>query len=154
MAEPARPRGWLPKAEYDAIYSRVPRLCVEVVIVSERRGVLLALRDIPPNVGAWHLPGGTVLFGERLVDAVARVAADELGRSARALDLLGYIEYPSHYENGLDSPVGLAFRAEPVGWDAEDVPPPGCGWFERLPEGLYAEQREFLAERLGFASGG
>jgi hypothetical protein len=25
----------------------------------------------------------------------------------------------------------------------------GCEWFPRLPDGLYAEQREFLARRLG-----
>jgi ADP-ribose pyrophosphatase YjhB (NUDIX family) len=129
----------------------VPRLCVEVVIVTEGRGLLLALRDIPPNVGAWHLPGGTVLFGERLVDALARVAADELGLEVRAGELLGYIEYPSHYENGLDSPVGLAFLAEPLG-ELGDPPPAGCGWFERLPRGLYAEQRAFLIARLGMTA--
>jgi hypothetical protein len=63
----------------------------------------------------------------------------------------GYIEYPSHYNNGLDSPVGLAFRTEPIGGlpSAEQLPA-GCAWFSRLPAGLYEEQREFLPERLGF----
>ena len=48
---------------------------VEVLITSEERGVLLALRDVDPCRGMWNLPGGTVRFGERLVDAVRRVAA-------------------------------------------------------------------------------
>jgi ADP-ribose pyrophosphatase YjhB (NUDIX family) len=145
MPEPSRPPGWLPKAEFDAIFSRVPRLSVEVVIYTPERGVLLMLRDIPPNVGAWHIPGGTVLFGERLTDAVKRVARDELGLEVTVGDLLGYIEYPSHYENGLDSPVGLAFHATPVAGD----PPEGCVWFTTLPNGLYAEQAEFLAHQFG-----
>ncbi len=150
MLEPDRPPGWLPKEEYDQIYGRVPRLCVEVVLVEADRGVLLSLRDIPPNVGAWHIPGGTVLFGERLVDAVARVARDELGLEVAARELLGYIEYPSHYEAGLDSPVGLAFRTEPRGEPQDlDALPENCAWFTRLPEGLYQEQREFLSRRLG-----
>jgi 8-oxo-dGTP pyrophosphatase MutT (NUDIX family) len=145
-----RPPGWLPKADFDAIFSRVPRLCVEVVISTPERGVLLMLRDIPPNVGAWHIPGGTVLFGERVADAVRRVARDELGLEVTVGDLLGYIEYPSHYENGLDSPVGLAFRTIPAaGLDGD--PPDGCSWFTKLPAGLYAEQAEFLARRLGFS---
>ncbi len=148
MAEPTRPPGWLPKPEYDAIYSRVPRLCVEVVIVTDERGVLLSLRDIPPNVGAWHIPGGTVLFGEPLTEALKRVARDELGLDVVPGELLGYIEYPSHYENGLDSPVGLAFRCTVAGGDAVNTPS-GCAWFARLPEGLYAEQRDFLSRRLG-----
>src|SRR5947209_559433 len=110
------------------------------------------LRDIPPNVGAWHIPGGTVLFGEPVVEAVGRVARDELGLEVEVGALLGYIEYPSHYENGLDSPVGLAFRCQPRA-AADAVPEPeGCAWFTRLPDGLYQEQRDFLAQRLGLAA--
>jgi ADP-ribose pyrophosphatase YjhB (NUDIX family) len=150
-SDPGRPPGWLPKDEYDAIYSRVPRLCVEVVIADPARGVLLALRDIPPNVGAWHIPGGTVLFGEPLAEAVKRVARDELELDVAVGELLGYIEYPSHYENGLDSPVGLAFAAEPADGPVDDARlRQGCVWFSRLPDGLYGEQREFLIRRLGF----
>jgi ADP-ribose pyrophosphatase YjhB (NUDIX family) len=149
VPQSSRPPGWLPKAEFDAIFSRVPRLCVEVVIRAPERGVLLMLRDIPPNVGAWHIPGGTVMFGERLTDAVLRVACDELDLDVTVGDLLGYIEYPSHYENGLDSPVGLAFASTPTAGVAGD-PPDGCAWFSAPPPGLYAEQAEFLARRLGF----
>ena len=54
-------------------------------------------------------------FGETLVEAVKRVARDELGLTASIGQLLGSIEYPSHYDNGLDSPVGVAFRADVVG---------------------------------------
>jgi 8-oxo-dGTP diphosphatase len=148
--EHERPPGWLPKDEYDAIFRRVPRLCVEVVIVAPERGVLLMLRDIPPNVGAWHLPGGTVLFGEPVRDAVRRVARDELGVEVKPGELLGYIEYPSHYQNGLDSPVGLAFATEVLGGPPSSTDAPeGCAWFQRLPAGLYEEQRDFLADRLG-----
>lgn len=131
----------------------MPRLCVELVIVTPERGVLLSLRDIPPNVGAWHIPGGTVLFAEPLAEAVKRVARDELQLEVEPGPLLGYIEYPSHYENGLDSPVGLAFMTEPVDASAAaEGLPEGCAWFTRLPSGLYEEQRQFLAGRLGFSS--
>ena len=149
MSEPARPPGWLPKAEFDSIYSRVPRLCVEVVISSPQRGVLLMRRDIPPNVGAWHIPGGTVLFAEPVADAVGRVARDELGLEVEVGELLGYIEYPSHHERGIDSPVGLAFSCAIVSRLPDEDAPAGCAWFRRLPSGLYAEQREFLGQRLG-----
>jgi 8-oxo-dGTP pyrophosphatase MutT (NUDIX family) len=141
------PPGWLPKDEYDAIYSRVPRLCVEVILLHPQRGVVLALRDIPPNQGAWHIPGGTVLFGEALADAVRRVARYELGLEVEVGALLGTIEYPSHYLNDLDSPVGLAYAVSPR--NADVTLPSGCQWFTRLPERLYDEQREFLSTQLG-----
>ena len=58
--------------------------------------------------------------------------------------LLGYIEYPSHYEHGLDSPVGLAFAAAITG--AADLPQ-GCRWFESACANIHdAEQRRFLVE--------
>jgi colanic acid biosynthesis protein WcaH len=122
-----------------------------VVVVNPGRGVLLMLRDIPPNVGTWHLPGGTVLFAEPVVEAVRRVARDELGLEVEVGELLGYIEYPSHYKNGLDSPVGLAFATRLTDPDAADAPPEGCAWFARLPADLYTEQREFLSRRLGLS---
>ena len=69
-------------------------------------------------------------FGEPLVEAVKRVAQDELGVAVSAGEMLGYIEYPSHYNNGLDSPVGLTFRADVVGDlpDERDLRS-DCAWF-------------------------
>jgi 8-oxo-dGTP diphosphatase len=129
----------LPKDEFDWIFSKVPRLTVEVLITCDERGVLLGLRDVDPCRGTWNLPGGTVRFGERLIEAVRRVAADELGIGVRVGPLLGYIEYPSHYENGLDSPVGMVFRAEPL-----DEAQPHGQWFTALPENMHEEQKEFV----------
>jgi ADP-ribose pyrophosphatase YjhB (NUDIX family) len=128
----------------------VPRLTVEIVLFAPERGVVLALRDIPPNVGALHIPGGTVRWGERVTDAYRRIAEDELGIAVEAGELLGFIEYPSHYENDLDSPVGLAFLGRIDGPlpDDEELPP-GSNWYVELPAHLYAEQRDFLVERLG-----
>jgi hypothetical protein len=62
--------------------------------------------------------------------------------------MLGYIEYPS-YDNGLDSPVGLAFRADFVG-DLPDErnPRSDCAWFTVFPDNMHDEQKEFLARRL------
>ena len=83
-----------PQEEFDRIFSRVPRLTVELVIASDDRGVLLAMRDFGPCQGLWHLPGGTVRFGEPLVEAVKRVAQDELGVAVSAGETLGYIGVP------------------------------------------------------------
>jgi ADP-ribose pyrophosphatase YjhB (NUDIX family) len=110
----------LPKDEFDRIYSKVPRLTVEVLITPEERGVLLALRDVDPCRGMWNLPGGTVRFGARLAEAVTRVAADELEIRVGVDPLLGYIEYPSHYENGLPRRGGRLARA--------GVPPPPAAY--------------------------
>jgi hypothetical protein len=120
--------GPFPRAEFDGIFSKVPRLTVEVLITSEERGVLLALRDVDLCRGMWNLPGGVPV---------------------RVGPLVGYIEYPSHYENGLDSPVGLVFRADQLG----EAPPQGQ-WFTALPETMHEEQKQFLLEHAPVKPGG
>jgi len=136
----------LPQAEYEAIFSRVPRLTVEVVITAaEMQGVLLSRRKDGPCQGLWHLPGGTVRFAESLTEAVGRVARQELGLEVVAGPLIGYIEYPSHLDLG-DWPVGMAFDAElvQVGVPHNVTRPGRVSWFRRLPEEMHDEQKAFL----------
>lgn len=144
-------RGPLPQAEFDSIFSRVPRLTVEVVLATPEHGVLLQVRDAGPCEGLWSLPGGTVRFAEPLTDAVRRVARDELELTITVHELLGYIEYPSHYNNGLDSPVGLAFSVSKL---AGPEDPRHCRWFKILPGNMHDEQRAFLSEHVVVALSG
>jgi ADP-ribose pyrophosphatase YjhB (NUDIX family) len=129
---------------YWYIYSRVPRLTVEVIVHSSA-GVLMTLRNIDPCRGLWHLPGGTVRFGERLTEAVQRIARRELRISVQTTRLLGYIEYPSHYENGLDCPVGIVFEALAYsGTPRANEEARGVAWFTDLPSEMHTEQADFL----------
>ena len=139
------PRAPLAQADYEEIYSRVPRLTVEVIVPSTD-GVLLTLRQEGPCQGLWHIPGGTVRFGEPLTDAVQRVAEDELGLEVVVDNLLGYIEYPSHLERGLDWPVGIAFGVQwPLSSAGRFRPKPDVvRWHARLPNDMHDEQKRFL----------
>jgi ADP-ribose pyrophosphatase YjhB (NUDIX family) len=141
------PRAPLPQAEYEDIYAKVPRLTVEVVIVSSD-GVLLARRQAGPCEGLWHIPDGTVRFGERLSNAVHRVAGQELAVEVDIDGLLGYIEYPSHLERGLDWPVGIAFGLHLAPSPADHLRPTRdeVAWFAHLPDEMHDEQKRFLRE--------
>jgi ADP-ribose pyrophosphatase YjhB (NUDIX family) len=135
--------GPLPEAEYRAIFQKVPRLTVEVVICSDL-GVLLARRIGGPCDGLWSLPGGTVRFAEPLVAAVHRVALDEINADVVIDELQGYIEYPSHTRQGIDSPVGLAFRTHLPPGETLATVPGRFDWFRQLPDEMHDEQRAFL----------
>jgi len=135
--------GPLPEAEYRAIFQKVPRLTVEVVVCSEL-GVLLARRIGGPCDGLWSLPGGTVRFAEPLVAAVHRVALDEINADVVIDELQGYIEYPSHTRQGIDSPVGLAFRTHLRPDETLTTVQGRLDWFRQLPDEMHDEQRAFL----------
>ena len=117
---------------------RSPGLTVEVVDTSEGPGVLVALRDVDPCWGMSNLPGRTVRFGERLVDAVRRVAADELGFASALVRCWATSSTPATTRTGC-LPVGLVFRAEPL-----DEAQPQGQWFTALPENMHEEQKGFL----------
>ncbi len=135
--------------EFESIYSKVPRLCVEIVLLSGE-GLVLSQRSHSSWKGQWHLPGGTVLYQESMEDAVKRIAKEELGITVKICDLLGYIEYPSEVkERGFGWSVGMAFLCETkqelpeVNQDQEPVK-----LFKNLPTGIVAEQRAFLKKVL------
>jgi len=132
-------------AEFADIYSKVPRLTAEVVCTTAD-GVVLTKRAIKPAKGQWHLPGGTVHFGEHLHDAVRRVARCELGIAVTVGRLLGYIEYPSLLRDGYRGwPVGVAFEATPTGrLLVTDEQADEVSWFRSVPPGTLPEQAAFL----------
>ena len=120
---------------------------MEIIIKNPGNAIYLTKRAIEPCKGQWHLPGGTVRFGETLVAAVQRIANRELRVLVRDVVLVGYIEYPSHYLNGLDSPVGIAFEVIEYEGDIDiNSEASNSGWFSKVPKGMHAEQDVFLIE--------
>jgi len=135
------------KEEFDAIYSKVPRLAVDVIVKNEAGAIYMTKRAIEPCKGQWHLPGGTVYFGESLLDAVKRVALKELNIKVQSVNNKGYIEYPSHYQNGLDTPVGIVFEVEKYTGKLQiDSEASDSGWFSKLPKNTHADQDKYLLE--------
>ncbi len=131
--------------EFQSIYSKVPRLTVEIVI-KNTEGVLLTLRRIHPLPGIWHLPGGTVYFKEPLEYAVKRIAKEELGLDVSVEKFLGYIEY-IHQEKGggFDHPVGIAFLCQPISQEVRlNDDASEAKYFRDFPEDVVMEQKEFL----------
>lgn len=78
--------------EFEYIYSRVPKVSVELVI-SVGKGVVLAKRDHVAWKGLWYIPGGTVYYREALKDACLRVGQEELGVDVEVVKFLDYVEF-------------------------------------------------------------
>lgn len=136
----SRPReSDLPEEVYHSIYGLVPRLTVEVLLVSDE-GILLVERQMGPCKGLWHIPGGTVRYGESLPAAARRIGLGELGLTLTTSQVIGVIEYPSHLAAGIDWPVGMVIPA--VTEDRQIAE--HARWFHLLPKEMHEEQRSFL----------
>lgn len=135
--------------EFKSIYSRVPRLCVDIVIQTEK-GVLLTFRTKNGYLNQWHLPGGTVYYREKATDAVHRVAKEELGIEVEIEKFHGYLEYPSEEkERGFGYTVTLVFVCKMKSNDISlDDQVEKVEFFKEIPENTIVEQKELLRSIL------
>ncbi len=137
--------------EFESIYSKVPRLCVDLFIKAEE-GLLLTLRKENGWHGLWHIPGGTVYLGEKLEDAVSRVANEELGIEVKIEKLLGCIEYFSEEkERGYGYTVSVAFLCTPKSIELTlNNQATDAKFFKSLPDNVIEEQKEFIQKHTDF----
>jgi ADP-ribose pyrophosphatase YjhB (NUDIX family) len=135
--------------EFKSIYSKVPRLCVDLIIQNENKEILLIKRNAHNWIGQWHTPGGTVHYREPLHDALARIAKEELGIDIIPGEVIGYLEYPTEeQERGYGYSVSINFQVKikngiPVGQNGEEI-----DYFNPIPENTIHEQKIFLTEYL------
>ncbi len=130
---------------FKEIYSRVSRMCVDV-IVGTPRGIVLTLRDIEPWKGQWHIPGGTVMYTESVEHAVKRVAKEELGVNVVINKLGGYTEYLGERKlRGWGHSICLEFLVKiQSGKLRGSRQGKKFGIFRKAPVNTIAEQKRFL----------
>jgi len=143
---------FIPAEEFAAVLSRVPQVCVEVVLESEG-GVLLAHRTNEPARGEWFWPGGRLYKGEELDDAARRVAREELGIE---VTVEGRVGVYSHFWDasridGVDSrhTVNVVFRVSQVDPDAAielDEQHDDYRFVTGEEDGLHEYVREYLVD--------
>lgn len=119
---------------YQKIKSLLPILCVDLVITSGGK-YLLIRRAQEPMKGEWWTVGGRVHHGESAEAAAHRKAKEEAGISICAPRFIGY--YEDFYDNGVHT-VSIVLEAERLGdsvvkLDAEATE---YQWAESLPERL------------------
>ena len=142
----------IPDDEWATVVRNVPILSVDLVVRREGR-VALGKRHNEPAKGEWFVPGGRVAKGERLIDAVHRVAEAELGLDVEIVRRLGVYEhfYDVADVDGADGkhyvPVGFLVTAG-AGTARPDDQHETFEWFEPPFEGLdlHPYVRAYLAD--------
>lgn len=132
--------------EYRFIFSRVPRLCVDLIIKKDN-GFILTKRDIEPNRGTWHMPGGRLLHYESVAQAIERIAKQEVGVTVDVIKQIGYVEYL--HDGEFAHSVSLAFLVSyKSGEIRRDYQANEIAIFSKLPHPMYPGQGEFIGTHL------
>lgn len=102
---------WLSKTEYENIYSKVPRLCVDILTKSNNR-VFLGKRKKGTYLGYYGLPGGRVRFGESLESALRRVSEKELGLNIKRYKMFNSMEFLEEINDKNIHSVSISYIVE------------------------------------------
>jgi len=132
---------------YNMIYSKVPRICVDLLILNTK-GVLLTRRAIPPEKGMWHIPGGRIFFKESINEAIQRISKKELGIEVKPEKLLGFMEFKDE-DGGKKHSISLVFLCEiqsgeiKLNHESDDFL-----FSKQIPENTLIEHERFLRDYL------
>jgi ADP-ribose pyrophosphatase YjhB (NUDIX family) len=138
----------LPSSEFKAVYSKVPRLCIDLIIEKSNE-ILLIERAIDPGKGLWHLPGGTVLLGETILMAATRIVKEETGLDVRKLEFLGVMEF-ANPKNSFFHTVSIVHRCTCAeGLVEGSFQGKNLNFTKLLPLKMIEEQKIFLGSHLG-----
>lgn len=131
-------KGYLSDKDYDFIYSKSTRVCVDLVL-EEAKEVFLIKRDIQPYEGNWHLPGGRIRFRENINAAITRIAKDEMNIRVYVPKLIGFMEFLREEQNGKKRhTVSLVFMVS-----TNQIPKNGK-FFDKLPTKTIPVHMRFL----------
>lgn len=138
--------------EFAESFRTVPRIAVNLVAKDSEGRVLLVRRNIPPQEGAWHMPGGFILKNETIEACRDRVAEKELGIQISKdahVDLLGVFDDIDKDPRGhvIDLAFGVSLD------EGRQIPPSDenseARFFDKLPENMGFNHRDTL-HALGF----
>ena len=133
--------------EFVYIYSRVPRLGIDL-IVKQTNGIVFVKRSIEPYKGMWHFPGGTVLFNETIDQAISRIIQNELNLQVFSKEYLGIIEYLTEPDDRFlkkhRHTVCPIFLVKGEGKLKKDADASEVKVFTNIPEDIIPEQKIFL----------
>jgi len=83
---------WIEESLYKKIKQLMPLPCVDLLILHKGR-LLLMLRKNEPGEGEWFVPGGRILHGETIEEAVLRNLKDETGLTPVKIERIDVMEH-------------------------------------------------------------
>jgi colanic acid biosynthesis protein WcaH len=141
-------KGWIDEGLFRKIKRSMPIAAVDILAIHQGR-LLLMLRNNEPARNEWFTPGGRVLYGETLKDAVVRKLQEETGLKAIKIGksaTMSHIYSNAHYVTTFFR-VDVADDKVRLNEEHRDFK-----WISNLETDLHPYVRQMI-EELGIFSG-
>ena len=83
---------YIPEREYQKIIKKMPIFCIDFLISSQNKYLLIKRKEEPLKNSYWVI-GGRLLFKEKITDAAQRIQEREIGRSFSDFREIGFSNY-------------------------------------------------------------
>lgn len=133
---------------YNKILENIPIICVDGIIQKDGGEFLLIKRKNEPEKDKWWFPGGRLLKGERLEDAVIRKIKEETNIDTNVICYIGTTQtifdvgvnnIPTHTVNFTFLLNGENVSEIDINKDHSEY-----YWFKKAPEDLHTELKKIL----------
>ena len=133
---------------YRRIHEVLPIACVDILLTTGN-SFLLAKRSNKPAQGQWFFPGGRILKGETLEDAVRRKAKEEIGTEILIREIIGVEEtiFPDGPFGGPTHTINVVFLAtavQPENVISLDTQNDEYKWFSYIDNTWHPYVKKFL----------
>jgi len=138
----------IPAELYQQIHASIPIACVDFILKKDN-SFLLAKRNNKPAQGQWFFPGGRIMKGETLEDAVKRKAKEEVGVEVTIGKMLGVEEtlFPDGPFEGSTHTINIVFLVSPIDRDDEivlDNQNEESRWYTHIDDTWHPYVKKFL----------
>ncbi|MEK7605996.1 MAG: NUDIX domain-containing protein [Patescibacteria group bacterium] len=142
-------KNYLSDEDFLYIYSRVPRLCVDVFLRTND-GVLFALRDEEPYKNEWNLPGGTVYREEKVEEATVRIMKRETGLDVIPGKNITILQFPQESRAGTKMhTISIAMECHLAdGADISALDSSKVAFFKEIPKTVVREHADLVEELM------
>jgi len=115
---------------------------VGVLIKNDKGEVLLGKRKGSHGAGEWGFPGGSLRFGEKVIEAVIRETKEETGLDIYDCELISVFDELGYMESDKKHYLGIGMSAKYKGGEPKIMEPEKCEewrWFslDNLPENVF-----------------
>jgi len=131
---------------YDLLRKTTPFCNIDLIIKNNNK-FLLGKRIIKPYAGLWSVPGGRIRKGEKIVNAIIRIAKREVDILVDKPHLVGVYEGLSNYRHDISLTYIVNYLE---GTPRIDYQHSNFQWFSKIPNNTISFQKKALKDAVFF----
>ena len=121
---------------YNEFRNYFPFSTVDLLVISEQK-FLLSKRLNQPYKDMWHLPGGMIRKGEKMIDAVKRISLEELGSTPKTMKFFGTYESMSKFRHDISHCYIVSINIKKIQLENN----PNLNFFSKIPKNTITFQK-------------